>query len=556
MANNYWRDSLQLAWSKHRAPVKDFMEGVTGAINAAGHGATGDGTTDDTAAIQAAIDTIPATGGKLYLPAGTYKITKCLEVLDKSNVLIYGDGPGLTVLDASARTTLAVTDYLPGTSAVIVCDANNDATVLENIFVRHLEIKGSNSGEYKAVLFGTIDGFGCEHVKVNGIGYEAIDHIDYWSGATKRARNFSVRFCELENLNGPYAAAININSTGLVGADISHNYIHDCANGVIYGMGIGCRIADNLFVESGSWGCIYMLNESGTAFDQYHRGSIVSGNILIDALKNDSADTHGRRGIWAQSLRYDGSIYDAAVLVCDNVIIGGYGSASYAFYAIEADGQMIVKDNHIFGISDSYNNSIAILANPHNAAGTEQQVIIISGNVIEKSDAPYHIGIQLATTAYVNYYIQGNIVETGAIDTATNHFAFKDMNATHVVLIGNIFNDTISYRGASLNLADTSINTDDLKFTTFAAGDATPSVLGAKKFKTANSGSTTMTALDDGYVGQEVFICFYDNNTTVDFGSHLMGNQGVDYTAKVGDAMRCVCVDAEYWVCDLIKTAA
>ena len=56
------------------------------------YGATGDGTTDDTDAIQAAIDALSANnGGTLYLPAGTYAISSTLSV-NTSNISIVGDG--------------------------------------------------------------------------------------------------------------------------------------------------------------------------------------------------------------------------------------------------------------------------------------------------------------------------------------------------------------------------------------------------------------------------------------------------------------------------------
>lgn len=44
------------------------------------HGAVGDGTADDTAAIQAAINALSATGGTVFFPVGNYKITSALTI--------------------------------------------------------------------------------------------------------------------------------------------------------------------------------------------------------------------------------------------------------------------------------------------------------------------------------------------------------------------------------------------------------------------------------------------------------------------------------------------
>jgi hypothetical protein len=54
-------------------------------------GAKGDGTTDDTTAIQAAITQVVTTGGAVYFPAGTYNVSSTLTV--GSKVTLYGDGP-------------------------------------------------------------------------------------------------------------------------------------------------------------------------------------------------------------------------------------------------------------------------------------------------------------------------------------------------------------------------------------------------------------------------------------------------------------------------------
>ena len=67
------------------------------------YGATGNGSTDDTAAIQAALTAAgSAGGGRVHIPAGTYKITPPSATVPAltvpSNVTISGDGIGATIL--------------------------------------------------------------------------------------------------------------------------------------------------------------------------------------------------------------------------------------------------------------------------------------------------------------------------------------------------------------------------------------------------------------------------------------------------------------------------
>lgn len=78
-------------------------------INVKDHGATGDGTTDDTTAIQAAITAANATTHKrLYFPAGTYKYTA--QLLWHDGAVWFGDGPEKSVLklDSTAGNIVAI----------------------------------------------------------------------------------------------------------------------------------------------------------------------------------------------------------------------------------------------------------------------------------------------------------------------------------------------------------------------------------------------------------------------------------------------------------------
>jgi len=70
-------------------------------------GATGDGSTNDRAAIQAAIDALPAGGGTVFFPPGTYKIGTTLNQPDKP-VKLLGCGDA-SVIDLDTATIAALT---------------------------------------------------------------------------------------------------------------------------------------------------------------------------------------------------------------------------------------------------------------------------------------------------------------------------------------------------------------------------------------------------------------------------------------------------------------
>jgi hypothetical protein len=88
-------------------------------------GAVGDGTTDDTNAIQAAIDSLfNSGGGTAFLPSGNYRITAPLEL--KSGVSLNGDG--------ISNCVLSVEDC----NAIELADNNNDQ--LNGLSIRNFRI--------------------------------------------------------------------------------------------------------------------------------------------------------------------------------------------------------------------------------------------------------------------------------------------------------------------------------------------------------------------------------------------------------------------------------
>ena len=97
-------------------------------INVKNYGATGDGTTDDTAAITSAIAALPTTGGVLFFPAGTY-VTSGGFTLAR-NVTVLGDGMGDG--DTHAPTTIACTS-----ATAVLFTVTADAALFRDLVLRN-----------------------------------------------------------------------------------------------------------------------------------------------------------------------------------------------------------------------------------------------------------------------------------------------------------------------------------------------------------------------------------------------------------------------------------
>jgi len=92
-------------------------------LDARQFGATGDGTTDDTAALQAAIDAL-ADGdyGELFIPAGDYKLTSALVIPAMSYKTIRGADWGVTFLRQYTSNVPVLTTTVENMPAVTIRD--------------------------------------------------------------------------------------------------------------------------------------------------------------------------------------------------------------------------------------------------------------------------------------------------------------------------------------------------------------------------------------------------------------------------------------------------
>lgn len=163
-------------------------------VNVKQRGATGDGATDDTAAIQAAITSLGSQGGTVYLPAGSYLLNGASGLSISTNaVTLRGAGP--------EATKILVGSSFTGTTAISVTD--NNAQIID------LSVNGNST---------TTTGNPAAHgVTVSG------------------ARRLKVDSCQFWYLNG-YAVRVLATSSGSTsnphGTQLSRLRINQCSGGL------------------------------------------------------------------------------------------------------------------------------------------------------------------------------------------------------------------------------------------------------------------------------------------------------------------------------------
>jgi len=92
---------LQNVWDRYEANVRLF-------------GAAGNGGTNDTQSVNAAIDAVNANGGSLYFPSGIYNLDATQLNYIKANAQIRGDGIGVTIIDFQGTGGFSVSNAAGG----------------------------------------------------------------------------------------------------------------------------------------------------------------------------------------------------------------------------------------------------------------------------------------------------------------------------------------------------------------------------------------------------------------------------------------------------------
>lgn len=328
-------------------------------FNVKQNGATGNGTTDDTTAINNTIALAKAAGGGIvYLPPGTYKTTATI-LINGDSIILAGAGFGSIIKPASGALYDAVSTPIPGSAGLA-------GFTINYMGVQDLCIDGSNMTGTTAGQGNLIHTYGARYSRFmrllllsspnwailldgdntgpgNNFGY---DNLIFQCKMDLNAANIFCTNCEandiVENrLN--YAKSATAAAQPTFGSPNTNAYHLNCDSGYMY-------IAGNVFGSGGTYTTPAILCSNsgpcriiGNRFDQvrHQAATLNAGNheFIGNALGSPGSANAGDPGIQLGSShnRVIGNSFDTTA-----------GAAHWTYAVQEAGGpftQNIIADN-------------------------------------------------------------------------------------------------------------------------------------------------------------------------------------------------------------------
>jgi hypothetical protein len=221
-----------LKFSSTGSPTAEAVP--TFAVSVTDFGATGDGTTDDTAAIQTAVN----TAYMLFFPAGTYKVTSPITL--RSNNHLFGEGASSVISYTGTATS----------QGALYANSGSASTYVENLVVRDLKLLGDvvASGFSEFVHLISFSGVrnclidNCEIVGFRGDGI----YIGSGDVALQERHNIDVTVtnCYIDGVNNDNRNGVSVIDGN--GVTIENNYFTRCSRSSMPGA-IDIEPDDNIY---------------------------------------------------------------------------------------------------------------------------------------------------------------------------------------------------------------------------------------------------------------------------------------------------------------------
>ena len=308
-----------------------------GWFNVRNYGAQGDGTTDDTASVNAAIAALIAAGrGVLYFPAGSYKTTSALTTISVS-ATVQGDG---TIQGTSVQTKVISTSDTANLFTVTA-----DGCLFRDMALINTHGDAPTAGAAIDTTGGGLAGF--DNIRIdhfyNGIDLE--NSSSWWMRDSYlnsfkygiRIRNtaipdggdWSISGCTFSTINSP-DAAIRIDSSGggkIVNCKINGGATTGFQDGIQVAIGAAVQTADllisNTSIENFRRHGIHVAANSGGTW----------ANILVTGVQIAVVSASGGNAIKLDAATL-GDLKDITVTGC---VFSGAGTSEAAISLTKVD---------------------------------------------------------------------------------------------------------------------------------------------------------------------------------------------------------------------------
>lgn len=326
-------------------------------VKAYPYSAAGNGTTDDTTAINNAITAAAVNGGVVYLPTGTYLVSASL-VITGDNVYLVGDGMDATMITTGTGALFdIISTPIPSSSGTVGFTRNNVG--VERMRIECTHMTGTTVGKGNGIHF-----YGTRYSYIRDVNINASVN---WSvlldgDATNFGYNVEVRNCRMNNGSAGVCATfceanfISGNEILQANATMAANqpafgtqddigYLLRCVSG--YNL-----IEDNIIGSSGTYTSAAVQIENagpariiGNRFDQCREAairleapnSIIIGNQIGNPSSSGSAVAPGII-LGSQNNVIIGNQFD---------ITNGAALFSYCISEPAAEGGNVISGNHL-----------------------------------------------------------------------------------------------------------------------------------------------------------------------------------------------------------------
>lgn len=345
---------------------KRWKRFVKDAVSVTWFGATGDGATDDSDAIQAAFDYVEAQGsGNLFFPPGSYRTTKEITLPVASNIKIFGAGKDLTELLFDWGGDPSVSKGLNGTYP----------TQQNGLTIKDITFRSPNNNDtaiyYAIFFFGLIDDVLIERCRFKNIRTSA---LRFSFAVTTQGDNCKIINCDFENINTPGA-------------------MPEIAGGCIYGNFNDWQIR----------GCTF---ESISAGATHHAISIEDSDKLTisdNQIKGGAYGNINLSGAEINELAFTGNVCE-----CTG------SSATQDFYNV-ASG--IISGNSFKGATIRFNDSFLTFAS-NDIENTDPDIAIqditaastikvLACNIVYKGATAANYGVRQTVSGSENWLVSG-----------------------------------------------------------------------------------------------------------------------------------------------------